>query len=81
MIDLDYYTWREPVTIDGRQRLLIPLSDPMRYEHPADGIFTTVDEALGYLTDWWDHEDTDQWVLIHYTGRVVPVQHDQEALR
>jgi hypothetical protein len=74
VIDLDHYAWRERVTIDGEPRLLIPCADPERYEEPADGIFSTVDEAVVYLElfGFESEYDPETWVLVHYVGTVVP---------
>lgn len=71
-LDLDYFTWRKPVTVDGEPRLLIPCSDPMLYEYPADAIFTDCDDAMEYRDDVWEDEDTSEWVLVRYVGSIVP---------
>lgn len=46
MIDLDFFCWREPTKdVEGNDRLLVPWSNPMQYEHPFDSIFATAKEA------------------------------------
>jgi hypothetical protein len=56
MIDLEYFCWREPCKdADGDDRLLIPRSDPFRYEHPVDMIWASEQEAI----EWREQEIVD----------------------
>lgn len=49
IIDLDYWCFREKTTDeDGRERLLIPHSDPALYENPVDLMFSSREAAA----DW-----------------------------
>lgn len=49
MIDLDFYCWREATKdADGDDRLLVPWSDPNKYEHPFNMIFASEQEAIDY---------------------------------
>jgi hypothetical protein len=71
-IDLNHYTWRTEWE-DGPS-LVVPCSNPNDYEYPADGIFSTVDEAIRYRDEWIeDGHDCTEWVLVKFVGNVVPI--------
>lgn len=61
-----WFAWKEFSKVDGEStpRLLIPWGDPMEYEHPADGIFDTEEEART-----WKDENApeEEWVLCRVT--------------
>jgi hypothetical protein len=78
MIDLDFYAWRKPVTIDGQERLIVPMSDPVEYEWDFGLIFGTPDEAQDTL-EAYEYEDIareEGWVLVHYSGVRVDITPD-----
>jgi len=62
-----WYEWKvEDVGTDEKEtRLFTPLSDPHKYEYPADGIFESQEEARKYLVDWGylDVAREQGWVL------------------
>jgi hypothetical protein len=76
MIDLDYYTFREPVPSEEGGRLLAPHADPRCYEWPLDYMWATEQEARDWLAEAIDDEtidrdEADAWVLVHYVGTIV----------
>lgn len=75
-LDLDFYCWRERVTSAGVERLLVPCSDPMRYEFPIDFVFDSPQAALDAVESFEDVFDADSWVLVHYTGTIIDVPSD-----
>lgn len=57
-----WYCWREFSTAEGEHfpRLLVPWSDPDVYEHPADGLFETEEDAQNWKLDLAPYEE---WIL------------------
>ena len=71
IIDLDYYTWREWKTDgDGKERLLIPWSDAMKYENDFGYVFASVQEAVDFKENDENALEED-WVLVHFRGEIV----------
>lgn len=78
MIDLDFFAWRERRVVDGEERLLVPCADDQVYEQSMDFLFATADEAIDAITGlgFDDQYDSDTWVLVRYTGSIVPLERD-----
>lgn len=78
IIDLDHYCWRERAYDDeGDERLLVPHGDPDLYEFPIDFVFATSGDALVWLAEaieeeWVEPLEANSWVLVHFTGTVIP---------
>ncbi len=75
------YQWRHFATAEGedRPRLLIPWSDPYRYEFAFDFIFDTIEEAVQGLKDWDGEEDarSEGWILCRVTAHPVAYYSEQ----
>jgi hypothetical protein len=72
--------WMDPKAFPGR--LIIPRSDPNRYESPADLLFDSVEEAAAwrdeeldaYADDAYEAAYIRRWVLCRRTLEVLPTQ-------
>lgn len=83
-----YYCWREFAKVEGEDnpRLLIPWSDPSRYEFPVDAVFDTSEAAElyrenlleGYDEDDETYQDAMNWVLC--TETIKPVGHQEKVI-
>lgn len=73
-----YYAYRQLVTSDGQPLYVIPLADPMEYEHPFDHLFDTPEEAKEHLEECKDEgfygDDLDDLDLTLVKIVISPVE-------
>jgi len=73
-----HYAYRQLVCGDGQPLYVIPLDDPMRYEHPFDHLFDTPEEAKEHLGMCKEEEiygdDLDDLDLILVKIIISPVE-------
>jgi len=65
-----WYTWRELKTVEGETepRLLVPWSDPQRYEFAFDFVYRSPQEARKGLKNFGvEREDSKDWILCKMT--------------
>jgi len=64
-----YFTWREYVQVEGEDspRLLVPWSDPNKYEFPFDFLYASEDAAREGLEIFGAQDDAKEWVLCKLT--------------
>jgi hypothetical protein len=64
-----WLAWKERRIIDGRERLLVPWSDPTQHEEPFDLLFET--EAEAHAAREEAGAEAEPWVLVRVTFQVV----------
>jgi hypothetical protein len=71
-----WLAWKERRSVGGRQRLLVPWSDPTQHEEPFDLLFETEAEAHAARDD--AGAEAEPWVLVQVTFQVVKPSTDAD---